>query len=88
MAIARPWCAADEPKETKTTPTERMRAHVNYLASDRLEGRGPGTRGEELATEFLANEFKKIGLKPAGDRGTYFQDVPLVRITSPCIPGA
>jgi Zn-dependent M28 family amino/carboxypeptidase len=49
-----------------------------------LEGRGPGTRGEFLATEYLAAEFKKSGLRPIGQRGTYFQPVPLVRVaTSP-----
>ena len=63
---------------------ERIKADVAYLASDRLEGRGPGTRGEFLATEYLAAEFKKAGLKPIGERGTYFQPVPLVRVvTSP-----
>jgi Zn-dependent M28 family amino/carboxypeptidase len=63
---------------------ERIKASVAYLASDRLEGRGPGTRGEVLATEYLAAEFKKAGLKPIGERGTYFQPVPLVRVvTSP-----
>jgi Zn-dependent M28 family amino/carboxypeptidase len=63
---------------------ERIKADVGYLASDRLEGRGPGTSGEELATDYLAGEFKKAGLKPAGERGTYFQRVPLVRVvTSP-----
>ena len=72
----------------RATPPElsadRIKADVAYLASDRLEGRGPGTRGEELATEYLAAEFKKAGLKPLGERGTYFQPVPLVRVvTSP-----
>src|SRR5262245_62124234 len=63
---------------------DRIKAHVAYLASDRLEGRGPGSRGEFLATEHIASEFKKAGLKPIGERGTYFQPVPLVRIvTSP-----
>jgi Zn-dependent M28 family amino/carboxypeptidase len=63
---------------------DRIKAHVAYLASDRLEGRGPGTRGEFLATEYISAEFKKAGLKPIGERGTYFQPVPLVRIvTSP-----
>jgi Zn-dependent M28 family amino/carboxypeptidase len=61
---------------------ERVKAHVAYLASDRLEGRGPGTRGEELATDYLADEFKKAGLKPAGADGTYLQPVPLVRIAT------
>ncbi len=63
---------------------DKIKAHVAYLASDRLEGRGPGTNGEFLATEYLSAEFKKAGLKPIGDRGTYFQPVPLVRVfTSP-----
>ncbi len=63
---------------------ERVKAHVAYLSSDRLEGRSPGTRGEFLATEYIEAEFKKAGLKPIGERGTYFQPVPLVRVvTSP-----
>src|SRR5438128_10765042 len=63
---------------------ERIRADVAYLASDRLEGRGPGTAGEELATDYLASEFRRAGLAPAGERGAYFQRVPLMRIvTSP-----
>ena len=63
---------------------ERIKAHIAYLASDRLEGRGPGTRGEELTTDYLADEFKKAGLKPIGERETYLQPVPLLRVvTSP-----
>jgi Zn-dependent M28 family amino/carboxypeptidase len=61
---------------------ERIKAAVAYLASDRLEGRGPGTRGEVLTTEYLAAEFKKAGLTPLGKRGTYFQPVPLVRVVT------
>jgi Zn-dependent M28 family amino/carboxypeptidase len=70
--------AADPPAPN----AERMKAAVAYLSSDRLEGRGPGTRGEDLATEFLADEFQKIGLKPGGERGSYFQPVPLIRVTT------
>ncbi len=63
---------------------DRMKAAVAYLSSDRLEGRGPGTRGEILATEYIADGFKKAGLKPLGERGSYYQPVPLVRVvTSP-----
>ncbi|QEL15183.1 M28 family peptidase [Limnoglobus roseus] len=61
---------------------ERMKADVAYLAGDRLEGRGPGTRGEELTTEYLVKEFTKAGLKPAGEKGTFFQAVPLLKITT------
>src|ERR1022692_4569836 len=57
---------------------ERMRAHVKFLASDLLEGRGVGTRGGDLATEYIATQFALAGLKPAGDNGTYFQNFTLV----------
>jgi Zn-dependent M28 family amino/carboxypeptidase len=78
LLLANAARSADPP----TFSAERMRADVVYLASDRLEGRGPGTRGEDLATEFIAGQFKKAGLKPAGDRGTYLQPVPLLRVTT------
>jgi Zn-dependent M28 family amino/carboxypeptidase len=59
---------------------ERIRADLKYLSSDQLQGRGVGTRGEELATEHIAKQFKAAGLKPVGDKGTYFQKVPLVLV--------
>lgn len=59
---------------------ERIRQDVKYLASDALEGRGVGQRGGDLATEYLASQFAQAGAKPAGDNGTYFQQVPLVGI--------
>jgi Zn-dependent M28 family amino/carboxypeptidase len=81
LAFTSPEGEADPPPEISA---DRIKAAVAYLASDRLEGRGPGTRGEILATEYLAAEFKKAGLKPLGERGTYFQPVPLMRVvTSP-----
>ncbi|MGO9433569.1 MAG: M28 family peptidase [Terracidiphilus sp.] len=59
---------------------ERIRAHVRFLSLDLLEGRGPGTRGAELAAEYIATQFALAGLKPAGDNGTYFQPVPLFAV--------
>src|SRR5690348_8715796 len=59
---------------------ERIRAHVKFLSSDLLEGRGPGGRGGQLATEYIATQFQLSGLKPAGDHGTYFQQVPLTGV--------
>ena len=58
----------------------RIRPHVKFLASDLLEGRGVGTRGGELATNYIAAQFEAAGLKPAGDKGTYFQQVSLVGV--------
>src|SRR5579871_5877345 len=71
-----------EPAGDASISAERMRADVTYLASDRLEGRGPGTRGEELATDYIAQAFKQAGLTPMGRRGSYFQQVPLIRMTT------
>ncbi len=75
-----PAALAGEPVENISA--ERIKASVAFLASDRLEGRGPGTQGEVLTTEYLSDEFEKAGLKPIGERGSYFQPVPLVRITT------
>jgi Zn-dependent M28 family amino/carboxypeptidase len=59
---------------------EKIRAHVRFLSLDLLEGRGPGTRGGELAAEYIATEFALAGVEPAGDNGTYFQRVPLYAV--------
>ena len=52
--------------------SEKIRAHVRFLSLDLLEGRGPGTRGDQLAAEYIATQFALAGLEPAGDNGTYF----------------
>jgi Zn-dependent M28 family amino/carboxypeptidase len=59
---------------------EKIRAHVKFLASDLLEGRGTGQRGGDIAADYIATQFSLYGLKPAGDEGTYFQDVPMVGV--------
>jgi Zn-dependent M28 family amino/carboxypeptidase len=57
---------------------DRFRAHVQFLASDLMEGREAGTRGYDLAASYVANQFLALGLKPAGDQGSYLQNVPLL----------
>jgi len=59
---------------------ERIRAHVKFLSSDLLEGRGVAVRGGDLAADYIATQFALAGAKPAGDNGTYFQKVPLVGV--------
>jgi Zn-dependent M28 family amino/carboxypeptidase len=54
---------------------ERIRAHVKFLADDLLEGRGTGTRGGDIAANYIATQFALDGLQPAGDNGTYMQRV-------------
>ena len=60
----------------------QIRAHVKYLASDELEGRGVGTRGGKLATDYIAAQLQAEGVKPGGENGTYFQRVPLAGVTT------
>ena len=59
-----------------------MRAHIRFLASDLLEGRGPGTRGDELAQLYIATQLQSFGLEPMGSNGSWLQPVPLVGTTS------
>ncbi|MHB1424388.1 MAG: M28 family peptidase [Gemmataceae bacterium] len=64
----------------KATPTPasanaeaRMRRDITFLASDQCEGRGPGTHGIDKAADYIADQFRKAGLKPGGSDGSYFQ---------------
>ena len=61
---------------------DAIRAHTRFLSSDLLEGRGPGTRGDALATSYIAAQLEAMGLAPAGDDGTYFQKVSLLGIAT------
>ena len=74
------------PTDTASVPTPNdgitpalLAQHIKALASDEFQGRRPFTAGEDKATAYLANEFKKLGLQP-GPGGSYFQPVPLVEI--------
>ena len=58
-----------------------LRAHLEFLADDALEGRRPGTRGGDLAAKYFAAQFQRLGLEPAGDSGTYFHRVPIITLT-------
>jgi Zn-dependent M28 family amino/carboxypeptidase len=57
-----------------------LRAHLEFLADDALEGRRPGTRGGELAAKYIAAQFARLGLQPAGDSGTYYHHVPIITL--------
>ncbi len=54
---------------------KRFEAHMNFLASDLLRGRDTGSRGHEIASEYIASEFAKMGIMPAGDNGSYMQRI-------------
>jgi hypothetical protein len=55
---------------------------MRFLSDDALEGRGTGSRGYDVAAKFMASQFESLGLQPAGDSGSYFQNVPL-RLAKP-----
>jgi Zn-dependent M28 family amino/carboxypeptidase len=71
-------------RRAATTPSvineNALRAHIKFLSDDLLEGRGPGTRGGEMAAKYVAAQFEALGLKGAGAKGSYFQPVSLVGV--------
>ncbi|HTQ14662.1 MAG TPA: M28 family metallopeptidase [Rhizomicrobium sp.] len=73
---------AGYPGHPITTPdinAADLSARDKAISDDAFEGRGPGTRNGEAAAQWIADEMKRIGLKP-GYRGSYFQPVPAVNI--------
>ncbi len=60
---------------------QRIAAHVRFLSSDLLEGRGTGARGGDIAAEYIAAQFALDGLQPAGDNGSYLQKVDFIGLT-------
>jgi Zn-dependent M28 family amino/carboxypeptidase len=79
--------AAQTPSPSAATRVARavdarvLRSHLEFLADDALEGRAPGTRGGKTAAMYIAAQFERLGLEPAGDSGTYFQRVPIIALT-------
>lgn len=57
---------------------DALLAHVKFLSSDELEGRGNGTKGLERAADYIADQFKGAGLQPGGANGAWFQPFELV----------
>lgn len=76
-----PSVSSNGPLPPATHAAARIEADVRFLADDLLEGRETGTRGYSLASLYAAQRLRAIGLEPAGDDGTYFQRVPLLRAT-------
>lgn len=71
-AIAQETVAAPAGGLDSITKAELME-HVEIFAADEMQGRGPTTEGHTAARKLLIEEFKRLGLKPAGDEGTYEQ---------------
>jgi hypothetical protein len=64
LVVAISIAAGGQQAQTQTTPSiERLRSHIEYLASDKLEGRRTGSPGANLAAEYIAREFSRYGLR-------------------------
>jgi hypothetical protein len=76
-------CTQPPTTEKPTAPSvdgNAIRGHIQKLASDEMEGRAPGGKGEELAISYIADFYRSIGLR------TQFQAVPMIGITSTVSP--
>src|ERR1700743_387920 len=68
----------------RTTPditTADLEYRLKIIADDSMMGRESGSKGDYMAADYVASEFKRLGLEPAGEGGTYFQTVPFWRAT-------
>jgi Zn-dependent M28 family amino/carboxypeptidase len=72
---AKPAAAAVN-SDFKPSPTA-IKAHMTFLADDLMEGREAGTRGYDIAANYVASQYAQLGVKPGGDNGSYLQQVPL-----------
>lgn len=61
---------------------EKIRATVKYLSDDALQGRGTGQPGGDKAADWIAAQLKSYGVLPAGDKGTYFQNIEFYGVTT------
>jgi Zn-dependent M28 family amino/carboxypeptidase len=81
-----PTASAAIPAELKpafdSITSSDIMQHTKALSADEFEGRGPGTRGEELSVKYLTEQYQRLGLKPGNPDGTYIQKVPLVGFTA------
>jgi hypothetical protein len=85
--VAIPANAAPANKASDPAAAARVQSHVEFLADDLLEGRDTGSRGHELAALYVVSQFRALGLKPAGENGSWYQQVPFRRATSVGGPG-
>lgn len=74
VALMAAFLLAPAAVSAQTSPLLDIKVDVVYLASDYLEGREAGSRGERLAAEYIAKRFSEIGLTPKGDNDTWFHE--------------
>lgn len=83
VAPPEPARADGAPLASAAEPLERsIRAHMQFLASDALNGRGSGTRDEWIAATYLGAQLARLGLEPMGDDGGFVQQIEIQRFTT------
>jgi Zn-dependent M28 family amino/carboxypeptidase len=80
--------ALSAPDPAPSFSADRIRADVRFLSDDLLEGRDTGSVGHEIAARYVASRFEALGLKPAGDNGSYFQRITFQRTEPAGAPGS
>ena len=80
-------CQSWTPDPTNKTAVDSLdettlRSHIQFLADDLLEGRGPGTRGDELAQLYIRTQLQALGFEPGAENGSWHQSVPLVGVST------
>lgn len=71
--------AVSAPSFAKGVSETDLRDHIAVLASDEFEGRKPGTQGEAKTVKYIAEQWAKVGVKPAAADGSWFEPVPLIQ---------
>src|ERR1700722_11797214 len=66
---------------TADITTADLKHRLNIIADDSMMGRASGSKGDYMTAEYVASEFRRLGLEPAGEGGTYFQTVPFWKAT-------
>ena len=73
----------EKEKVEETISKGNIEGHIYFLADDLLKGRETGTQENKIAASYLANSFRRYGVKPNPKTGTYYQDVKLKRVSPP-----
>lgn len=73
------WSNDSHSPQQDNSVKNALRAHIEFLADDVLQGRDTGSNEYEISARYVASHFKQYGLKPAGENNSWFQSVPFVK---------
>jgi len=81
LAVPAPVVSPAAKSAAEAITQDSLYAHTRFLSSDLLEGRGPATKGDKLAQEYIATQMEALGLTPAAPGGGWYQKVELIGIS-------